>query len=188
MLNEQTFFGAFLSYYLIKVVPFWGLSLIATTVVFLSPLIYKNNKELIDHHINNAQNIANQQANQVKSLAGQHAARATSVTKQYVGDYSAKAQEMVGNVRNRSVSPSATKSSPPATSAPVTAPVTSQPKNSFAAANTAAPEYHDNDFPAAPKEEFKSTPIADEFDGTSAAPSVGSSASALRSEEPLIST
>ena len=35
---------AFLTYYLIKVVPFWGMALIGTSVIFLGPLIYIENK------------------------------------------------------------------------------------------------------------------------------------------------
>jgi hypothetical protein len=126
----QAFLGAFVSYYLIKVVPFWGLALISSSILFLGPLVYKTNKELIDHHITNASNIVNQQTEQVRQIASQHAARATDVTKQYVGDYSAKAQELIGNARGRSVSPNTAK-------------------------KDAAPKYKSEDFPAAPKESFK---------------------------------
>ncbi|RDW79504.1 reticulon-like protein [Coleophoma cylindrospora] len=147
--SVAAFFGSFLSYYLIKIVPLWGMALIGTSVLFLSPLIYKTNKELIDHHVENVSNIINQQTQQVKQLASHHAARATEFTKQSVGDYSAKAQEMVANARGRSTSPVATKS----------APVKTEP----------APAYKSDDFPAAPKEDFKSE----------AAPSLGE-------QEPLI--
>jgi hypothetical protein len=126
-----------LSYYLIKIVPFWGLTLISASVLFLSPLIYKTNKELIDHHVKNASNVINQQTEQVKQLASHHAARATETTKQYVGEYSAKAQEIIGS-RSRSVSPTVTKAEP--------------------AATKDVPAYKSEDFPAAPKEEFKSAP------------------------------
>lgn len=126
----QAFLGAFFSYYLIKVVPFWGLALISSSILFLGPLVYKTNKELIDHHLTNASNIVNQQTEQVRQMASQHAARATDVTKQYVGDYSAKAQELIGNARGRSVSPSTVK-------------------------KEAGPKYKSEDFPAAPKESFK---------------------------------
>jgi hypothetical protein len=123
-----------LSYYLIKVVPFWGLTLIGTSVAFLAPLIYKTNKELIDTQISNASKIVNQQTEQVKSLASHHASVAASTTKQYVGDYSAKAQEIIG-ARARSQSPAATRSAP-AAKAPV----------------------KEADFPVAPNEPFVSTP------------------------------
>jgi hypothetical protein len=152
-----------LSYYLIKIVPFWGLTLISASVLFLSPLIYKTNKELIDHHVNNASNIINQQTEQVKQLASHHAARATETTKQYVGDYSAKAQDLIGS-RSRSVSPTITTKSEPA-------PVKKE---------NVPTQYKSEDFPAAPKEEFKSAPTTE---------SVASGPRDLSSEEePLIST
>jgi hypothetical protein len=119
------FLGAFFSYYLIKIVPVWGLALIGTSITFLAPLVYKTNQELIDHHVKNASNVVNQQTQQVKALASHHASRATEAATQYVGDYSAKAQEMIG----RSPSPTAVK--------------------------TEAPGYSSQDFPAAPTEEFK---------------------------------
>ena len=112
----------------------WGLALISTSVLFLGPLIYKTNQELIDHHLTNASNIVNQQTEQVKQLASHHASRATDATKQYVGDYSAKAQEYIGSARARSVSPTTVK-------------------------KENVPSYKSEDFPAAPKEEFKAPPI-----------------------------
>jgi len=154
--SAAAFLGAFISYYLIKIVPFWGLSLIGSSVVFLSPLIYKTNKELIDNQIAHASSIVNQQTEQVKQLASHHAARAADTTKQYASDYSAKAQEMIGNARGRSVSPTAVK------------------KENVPATTTSA--YKAEDFPVAPKEEFK-------------APPVGAQANVLRGEdEPLIAT
>jgi len=158
--SGAAFLAAFISYYLIKIVPFWGLSLISTTLLFLGPLVYKTNKELIDHHINNASSVINQQTEQVKSIAGQHAARATEYTKATVGDYSAKAQEMIGNARGRSASPTITKSEP-----------------TIKKENIPSSTYKAEDFPAAPKQEFNS------------APAIGSQVNALRDEhEPLIST
>jgi hypothetical protein len=158
--SSAAFLGAYLSYYLIKVVPFWGLSLISTSILFLAPLIYKTNQELIDHHVANATKVINQQTEQVKALAGQHAARATETTKGFVSDYSAKAQEYIGNARGRSVSPT----------------LSSKPAPEVKKEN-APSAYKAEDFPEAPKEEFKS------------APPVGETASALKTEEePLIST
>lgn len=159
LISLQAFLGAWLSYYLIKVVPFWGLSLLSTSILFLAPLIYKTNQELIDHHLANASKVINKQTEQVKALAGQQAARATETTKGFVSDYSAKAQEMIGNARGRSVSPT----------------LSSKPAPEVKKEN--APSYKAEDFPEAPKEEFKS------------APPVGETVSALKTEEePLIST
>ncbi|TVY13608.1 Reticulon-like protein 1 [Lachnellula arida] len=159
--SGAAFLGAFISYYLIKFVPFWGLSLISTFVLFLTPLIYKTNKEVIDQYLHQAADIANQQTEQVRQLASHHASRATETTKQYVGDYSQKAQEMIGNARGRSTSPVLSAK-----------PVKTEP---FVPKTENTPIIKSEDFPAAPKEEFVS------------APAVGESANALRSEdEPLL--
>lgn len=123
--------SAFLSYWLVKVVPYWGLALIGTTVLFTAPLIYTSNQELIDHHLRNAQQVVSTQTEQLRKVAGTHTARATEVTKQYVGDYTSKAQEMI---RGRSASPQTASSAPAA---------------------PAAPAVKDSDFPVAPKEDFK---------------------------------
>ena len=129
------FLAAFISYWLIKIVPFWGLSLIGASTIYLGPLIYVNNRELIDTHLANAQEIANSQAKQVKDLAGHHTSRASETVKQYAGGYSAKAQEYIGSARGRSQSPEvSSKSAPP--SGPGSAPALSS-----------------QDFPHAPKQE-----------------------------------
>lgn len=133
LVSAAAFLGAFFSYFLIKVVPFWGLALISTSALFLGPLVYKTNKELIDHNLTNISEVVNKQTEQVKQIASHHAARATDVTKQYVGDYSTKAQELIG-ARARSVSPNTAK-------------------------KDSAPKYKSSDFPAAPKEDFKAPPV-----------------------------
>lgn len=132
------FGAALLSYWLIKVVPFWGLSLIAVSCIYLGPLIYMTNQELIDHHVKNASEVANAQANQLKDLAGHHTARAQETVKSYAGDYSAKAQEYIG-VRGRSTSPEVTSSKPKSN-----APTKTEPGN--------RPQYSSEDFPHAPKQ------------------------------------
>jgi len=99
------FTAALMSYWLIKFVPLWGLSLISVSCIYLGPLIYMNNKELIDTHLANAQDVVNTQAGQVKDLAGYHANNASSTVKQYAGDYTSKAQEYIGSARGRSTSP-----------------------------------------------------------------------------------
>ncbi|KAF6224330.1 hypothetical protein HO133_010907 [Letharia lupina] len=132
------FVAALLSYWLIKVVPFWGLSLIAVSCIYMGPLIYMTNKELIDHHVKNASEVANAQANQLKDLAGHHTARAHETVKSYAGDYSAKAQEYMGNARGRSTSPEVNSSKPTSD-----APVKSEPGSDLSA----------SDFPHAPKQE-----------------------------------
>jgi hypothetical protein len=126
--------ASFLSYFLVKIVPYWGLSLIAATVVFFTPLVYTSNQELIDHHVKQASDIVNSQTEQLRHVASKHTSQATQLTKQYMGDYSAKAQELI---RGRSASPEAT----------------SKP----------APTVQETDFPSAPKTDFKTEePVVNE--------------------------
>ena len=144
----------------------WGLCLIFTSVAFLAPLLYISNQELIDHHVRNASNIVNQQTEQIKQVASHHASIAAKTTQQYASEYTAKAQEMVGVKPSRQSSPEAT-----------TKPIKTEPtSSSFNPAKSA--ECKPDDFPAAPKDDFKTT---------STAPNVGTTASTLADEkEPLI--
>lgn len=133
------FFGAFLSYWLVKIVPYWGLAVISTSVLFLAPLIYKTNKEFIDAQIETVARIANEQAEQVKQLAGHHAAKATEATKGALGEFSGKAQELVANARGRSVSP-----------------LSEKKEASTINGTEDVSTVKDEDFPEAPTAEFKS--------------------------------
>ncbi|KAF1940284.1 hypothetical protein EJ02DRAFT_456123 [Clathrospora elynae] len=99
------FFASLISYFLIKFVPLWGLSLIATVFTFLGPLVYIQNKEAIDGQIEKGYNVANQQAQQVKGLANQHAGNAIKTVQGYTQQATAKAQETVNQYRGRSTSP-----------------------------------------------------------------------------------
>jgi uncharacterized membrane-anchored protein YhcB (DUF1043 family) len=149
---------AFFSYYLIKIVPLWGLCLVGSSVAFLVPLIYISNKELIDHHVRQASDVVNQQTEQIKQVASHHAAVAAETTKQIASDYTAKAQEMVGAKTGRASSPTST-----------TKPLKTETKDA------AAPTYDSAAFPAAPKGEFTTT-----------APSVSTTASPPAGEkEPM---
>ncbi|KAI0175784.1 Reticulon-domain-containing protein [Hypoxylon sp. FL1284] len=121
--------GAFLSYYLVKVVPYWGLALIVTTLTFFVPLAYATNQELIDHYVKEASDVVNSQTEQLRQVASKHTSQATEITKQYMGDYTQKAQQML---RGRSASPEAT----------------SKPAQSH---------LKDSDFPQAPKQDIKGT-------------------------------
>ena len=135
------FFAAVVSYWLIKIVPFWGLSLIGVSCIYLGPLIYMQNQELIDEHLANASEVINNQAVQIKDLAGHHTARAQDTVKAYAGDYSAKAQNYIGNARGRSTSPEVANSKSSAN-----APIKSEPGSQ--------PKYSSSDFPHAPKQEL----------------------------------
>ncbi|KAF2458586.1 Reticulon-domain-containing protein [Lineolata rhizophorae] len=97
------FLAAFVSYWLIKWVPFWGLSLVFTTLLYMGPLVYMQNKELIDGHLNTAADTINAQTAQMRELAGQHAGRLSEQAKTYAGQYGQKAQEMIGQARGRQV-------------------------------------------------------------------------------------
>ncbi|ORY63076.1 Reticulon-domain-containing protein [Pseudomassariella vexata] len=125
--------GAFLSYYLVKVVPYWGLALIATTVTFFTPLVYKSNQELIDHHLKQAGTVVSNQTEQLRQLAGKHTVQATEITKQYMGDYTSKAQQLLSGKK----STSATSPTPQESDFPAV------PKQ-------------ETDFPAVPKDDLKS--------------------------------
>ncbi|KAI6093517.1 Reticulon-domain-containing protein [Hypoxylon rubiginosum] len=120
--------GAFLSYYLVKIVPYWGLALISTTLLFFAPLVYTSNQELIDHHLKQASDVVNSQTEQLRHVASKHTSQATEITKQYMGDYTSKAQQMI---RGRSTSPE----------------VSPKPAQSHLS---------DSDFPQPPRKDFKS--------------------------------
>ncbi|GAW14349.1 hypothetical protein ANO14919_037500 [Xylariales sp. No.14919] len=122
--------GAFLSYFLAKVVPYWGLALIGTTVLFLAPLIYTTNQELIDHYVKEGSDLLNSQTEQLRQVASKHTSQATEITKQYMGDYTAKAQMMLH--RGGSASPE-----------PASKPA----------------HVKETDFPEAPKQDFRSEEI-----------------------------
>ncbi|KAL2158883.1 hypothetical protein VTH06DRAFT_2913 [Thermothelomyces fergusii] len=97
--------AAFVSYYLVKIVPYWGLAVIATTALFFVPLIYTTNKELIDKQLKHASDVVNAQTSQLRIVAQKHTAQATQVTKQYVGDYTAKAQALITGARHHAEQP-----------------------------------------------------------------------------------
>ncbi|TKA61659.1 hypothetical protein B0A49_10126 [Cryomyces minteri] len=96
-----------ISYFLVKFVPKWGLALIGTSVLYLAPLIYLQNREAIDAQLRNIGNIVNQQTAQVKDMAAQTSSRAAETVKATAHQYTEKAQEMMGHAKQRAASPSA---------------------------------------------------------------------------------
>lgn len=108
------FFASLISYFLIKFVPLWGLTLIATTVAYLGPLIYIKNKDVIDAQLNRASTLATQQASQIRDLAAQHTGNAAKTFQNYAGEYTHKAQETINQYRGRSASPDVKKEFPAA--------------------------------------------------------------------------
>jgi len=95
------FVSAFVSYFLIKWVPLWGLTLISTLTLYLGPLVYIKNKDAIDAQLKNAGDMVNQQATQIKDLAAHHTKGATDTISTYAGEYTKKAQDMVGQSRQK---------------------------------------------------------------------------------------
>lgn len=103
MVTAAAFVTAFISYFLVKLMPSWGLALFFTTVVYFAPLVYISNQEFIDHHINNAQTVLTEQGKQVRDLAAQHTNKAVESSQSLLKDYSAKAQEMIGQTKKAAV-------------------------------------------------------------------------------------
>ncbi|EON69416.1 hypothetical protein W97_08676 [Coniosporium apollinis CBS 100218] len=95
------FASALISYFLIKVVPLWGLSLIATSIIYLAPLIYVKNKDVIDEQLNRTGQIVRRQTNQMREAAAQQTSRATETVKTYADEYSHKAQDLIGQAKRR---------------------------------------------------------------------------------------
>ncbi|BDD63742.1 hypothetical protein MAP00_008605 [Monascus purpureus] len=137
------FSAAFIAYFLVKFLPLWGLSLLSATIIYIGPLIYISNRELIDAQIESAQEALHEQANQLKELAGQRTSHAKGLVKQRLGDYSTKAQEYINHRRSLS-STQMTK---------VASPAVAQPK--------VEPAIKTEDFPVAPKTEPVAAPSAE---------------------------
>ncbi|KAF2757734.1 hypothetical protein EJ05DRAFT_501256 [Pseudovirgaria hyperparasitica] len=100
-----SFVSALLAYWLIKFTPLWGLSLIGTTVLYMGPLIYISNQELIDSQLAKGREVVGAQASQFKDLAAQHTGRASETIKNYAGEYSSKAQGIMGRATSPNPAP-----------------------------------------------------------------------------------
>jgi hypothetical protein len=99
----QATFAAIIGYFLVKVTPKWGLLLISTSVIYLAPLIYITNKELIDTHLNNAAEIANKQTEQLREVAAKNTNKAMEATSQATSQYVSLAQEYIGGAKKSAV-------------------------------------------------------------------------------------
>jgi hypothetical protein len=77
------------------------MALLATSVIFLGPLIYVLNKEFIDQNLEYAGNVVNEQAQQVRSIAGQHAGKGLESVKSYAGEYAGAASDLLGKSRQK---------------------------------------------------------------------------------------
>lgn len=99
--TAAAFITAFLSYYLIALLPAWGFALFSTCVVFLFPLVYTQNKELIDGHLEHATNVVGEQTKQLRDLTAEHTNKGLESVKQYAGDYGNIASEYIGKSRQK---------------------------------------------------------------------------------------
>lgn len=99
------FSSALFAYLLVKLVPTWGLALIATSVVYFAPLIYIKNQKVIDEQLSHAGDIINAQTAQIRDLAAHHTSHVTELAKNTASEYSAKAQEMIGQTKSKVSSP-----------------------------------------------------------------------------------
>ncbi|KAL6883862.1 Reticulon domain-containing protein [Trichoderma longibrachiatum] len=119
--SSAAFAVTLLSSLLIKVLPYWVLAIVATTIAFFAPLIYSKNQEFIDEQLKTAADVIGAQTAQVRDAAQKQADHLASVSKQYAGDYTEKVHEIL---RTRSLSPSAAKKS----SVEFPSPPTEEPK------------------------------------------------------------
>lgn len=142
------FISSFISYFLVKFVPLWGLFLLGTSALFLGSLIYKINQESIDYYVSNTVDLINQQTEKLKSLASEQAARATKSTKALVGDYSSKAQGMISS-RSPSRQPAKIN------------------QNEKISKQRPMSSYQAEDFPKVPNQDVKSTKAVDDLASSS---------------------
>lgn len=110
----------------------------------MGPLVYIQNKEYIDEQLRLTNKMLNEQTHQFKELAAQHSTRAQKQLKVYADEYSHKAQEMIGQAKNKAFP---TRSRPTTPAAPAAAPAAAAPEMT----QEKAP-LQEADFPEAPKE------------------------------------
>lgn len=116
--------GAFISFHLTKLIPYWGLAIIGTVIAFIAPLIYVSNQELIDEQLKNVSDIVNAQTAQVRNVVQEQTSQVASLGKQYAGDYTGKVQDMLrGSSGAPSMAPPKAEKKPEFPSAPTDEPV-----------------------------------------------------------------
>lgn len=81
----------------------WGLALLSTVVLYLAPLIYIKNKDVIDAHLNNAAEIANKQTEQLRQVAAKNTNKAFEATSSATSQYVSMAQEYMGGAKKSAV-------------------------------------------------------------------------------------
>ncbi|KAH0145218.1 hypothetical protein KCU86_g23068, partial [Aureobasidium melanogenum] len=95
------FFITFISYFLVKIMPTWGLALLFTTLIYTVPLVYINNREVIDAQIEQASTIINEQTQQVRTIAAEQTQHATEIAKSTATDLQNRASELIGQAKQR---------------------------------------------------------------------------------------
>lgn len=164
--------------------PTWGIALISTTAIFFLPLIYIQNRELIDGQINNASTMINQQATQVRDLAAQHTGRAGEVAKSTVSQFSAQASDLIGQAKTKAGYSDTTTTTGPASTGTTATPATSSSIDTSALradSASASPALKKEDFPVAPA----AVPVAVPASGP-AVPASTSAGPKDRAPEPLL--
>ncbi|KAI5848932.1 Reticulon-domain-containing protein [Tricharina praecox] len=102
------FVSSFFGYILIKYIPFWTLLLLATVTAFTAPLIYINNKELIDEQIQRVSDMVNSQVETTKKLTGKYAEEAAVRAKATAADLQSKVQTYTKSTSKKPEAPSTT--------------------------------------------------------------------------------
>lgn len=125
------------------------------------PLVYIQNRELIDGHLNNASNVINQQATQVRDLAAQHTGRAGEVAKSTMSQYSAKAQDLIGQAKNKTTGTTSSDSTTASSNGPASTGTTSTGLSSEPLNTSSTNGIKREDFPSAPQESFPAAPSAE---------------------------
>jgi len=87
----------------------------ATITAFTAPLIYINNKELIDEQIQRASDIVNAQLESTKKVTGKYAEDAAARARATAADLQTKVQAYTGKTSPPASSPVQTKSEVPST-------------------------------------------------------------------------
>lgn len=129
-------------------------------MLYLTPLIYVQNRETIDELLDHTSHMVGQQTSQLKDLTAHHTSRATASVKSYAGEYSSKAQNYMGNKSPGSVNGTASSNSATGMSSSTSEEHTLKPS---AVAGTADPQSlptppggaPPSSMPSVPQTEFK---------------------------------
>ncbi|KAK5106794.1 hypothetical protein LTS08_000917 [Lithohypha guttulata] len=134
------FLASFLSYYLIKLLPAWGFALFSSCIVFLVPLVYTSNKELIDSQLQHANEVVTAQTQQLRDITADRTSKAAESVKSYTNEYAGLASEYIGKSRQ--------KISMPATNGASSNSASSTSNTSFATKEADFPKAPSTDFPS----------------------------------------